>query len=145
MNTKWTRTLVLVAVASMTSVTWAQTPPAEKSPPKPAASQADAATVAPLRAELHRTIADLIEARVASPSEPARVQELTTKAEELRAKLAATVPGTGARGPMGAGRGWGGTGMGPGMGPDRVTVEGLVMELDRAWTVARLRLGGRRR
>jgi hypothetical protein len=116
MDTKWIKTLVLVAVTSMTSVIWAQTPPAGKASDKPAATQADAATIAPLRAELHRTIAALIEAQAASPPDQAKVQELTTKVQELRTKLAAVAPGTDVRGPMAGGRGWGGPGVGPGMG-----------------------------
>jgi hypothetical protein len=114
MKTKWGRTLVWVVVVGMAGEGWAQISPAEDTPEKPTTSQVDAVNALALRAELHRAVADLIEARAASPTEPARVQELLAKVQQLRAKLAATAPSIGPRGPLTGGRGWFSTG--PGMG-----------------------------
>jgi hypothetical protein len=95
--------------------------------PQPAKSiesqKAEAPTKAPaaadVRAEIHRTLADLIEARSADKPDPAKVDELTRKLQELRGKLVAqaTVAAGGAQ--DGWVCPWGGPGLGAGRGPGR--------------------------
>jgi hypothetical protein len=55
-------------------------------------TKADIAAVAGLRAELHRTIADLIEARVAEKPDNAKIESLTKKVQTLREKLQSQSP-----------------------------------------------------
>jgi len=91
-------------------------------------------TTAELRAEIHRTMAAILEARAAEKPDQAKVDQLTQKLQELRGKLRSQDPaavGSGAGvwgcpwgGPgrgygcgRGYGRGWGGGGPGCGMGP----------------------------
>ena len=88
------------------------------------------ATNADLRVEIRRTMAALIEARSAEKPDPAEVDQLTQKLQELRGKLRSQNPAAagGATGRWGGpgmglgygrGCGWGGGGRGPGggMGP----------------------------
>jgi hypothetical protein len=73
---------------------------------------------AKLRAEMHRTLAALIEARAADKPDQEQIQKLTDQLQELRKELGA--PGAAARGGRrgGPGRGFGmGPGPGRGQGP----------------------------
>jgi hypothetical protein len=87
------------------------------------AAKADARTRAQVQAEMHRTMADLIEARSAPQGDQAKIQALVEKVQKLRTELAGPVsaglgcpwggPGRG----YGRGAGWGaGRGWGPGRG-----------------------------
>jgi hypothetical protein len=102
-----------------------------KDPPAQAA-QEKPADLAKLRAEMHRTMAALIEAQGTEKPDAAKVKELTAKVQELRSKIwgpRPQGPGPGLRGPvggrgMGMGLGWRGgsgggqgAGRGPGWGP----------------------------
>jgi hypothetical protein len=101
---------------------------------------AKAAANADLRAEIHQTLADLIEARSAETPDQAKVEALTQKLQELRSQWRGQRPATAdgwtcpRRGPgMGRGAGWGcvgrgwcggagggrGRGLGPGAGQGR--------------------------
>jgi len=91
---------------------------------------------AKLRAEIHRTMADLIEAQAADSPDQEQIQKLTDQLRDLRQELGA--PGAGARrgGARGPGRGLGmgpgagrGQGLGPGagMGPGRGRGRGPAM------------------
>jgi hypothetical protein len=96
--------------------------PDDKSPQ----AKSEAPTAAQLRAGIHRTMAELIEARMAGTPDRAKVDALTRQVRELRGKLQAITPATGLAGGgggcpwggpgMGYGRGWGGQGRGPGAG-----------------------------
>jgi hypothetical protein len=107
---------MLVLLAAWVSIGWAQTPSAEKATDNPVATKVDTTPTAQTRAELHRTMAELIEAQAAAQPDQAKIKALTDKVQELRGKIggpAASWP----RGPMAGGRGpWGGPGMGVGMG-----------------------------
>lgn len=87
-------------------------------PPQPEkqAAPANSSTTAELRADLHRTLGQLIEAQAAQNPDHARIGELTEKLAQLRGKLRAQNPA--AAGSWGAGRGcpWVGPGRGLGMG-----------------------------
>jgi len=95
------------------------------------ADKADVAKTAPsaasLRAEMHRTMAALIEARAAERPDQEKIQKLTEQVQSLRSQLQAKWPGAGAGGPGGWRCPWGGPGMGigpawgggPGRGPGR--------------------------
>jgi hypothetical protein len=116
MNAQGITMMVWVLLAGWVSTGWAQAPSAEKATDKAAATKVDTAPAAQTRAELHRTMAELIEAQAAAQPDQAKIKALTDKLQELRGKIggpAANVP----RGPMAGGRGpWGGPGMGAGMG-----------------------------
>ena len=130
MKRGWTLTwLVGVAVVcAAASTTPAQGPKAAKPEGPPAkgptakqAPQATAAHVAELRAEIHRTMAALIEAQSAQQPDQEKITQLTGELQGLRAQLWASGP----TGPVGAaGRGWAAGawqgpwgGPGPGRGP----------------------------
>jgi hypothetical protein len=96
---------------------------------KNAETRTDTAANATLRAEIHRTMAALIEAQAAEKPDQAKIGELTKKLQQLRAKLWApsavgagnpsagwVCPGGGPGMGWGRGAGWGGPGRGPGMG-----------------------------
>jgi len=120
--------ILLTVLASVASRGLAQ-PPEPKAKPADAASAAktDPQALAQLRAEVHRTMAALIEARSAEKPNPAGVQKLTARLQELRGQMAPQRPaaaGPGWRCPwagagMGLGPAWGGTGRGPGAGGGR--------------------------
>jgi hypothetical protein len=74
---------------------------------QPTAPKSDAPTQAKVRADLHRTMADLIEAQSAEKPDQAKVQALSEKVAKLRGEI---VPPAVAAGP---GRAWGGPGRGP--------------------------------
>jgi hypothetical protein len=86
-------------------------------------------TAAALRIAMHRTMADLIEAKTAEQPDQAKIDELTKKLQQLRGQIQAQTqaavdaqsagsvcpfggPGRG----YGRGAGWGGYGRGPGAG-----------------------------
>jgi hypothetical protein len=92
--------MTLVACLALTQFALAQQPaPAAKS---------DVSTPAQARADLHRAMADLIEAQAAEKPDQAKIQTLTEKVAKLRGQL---VPPA-----AGPGRAWGGPGFGPGFG-----------------------------
>lgn len=98
------------------------TPPGDA---KKVDAKADAATPAQLRAKLHRTLADLIDAQNAEKPDQAQVDKLTKEVEQLRAqtvgqRVSVQVAWRCPRGGpgMGYGRGYG-PGRGPGMGGGR--------------------------
>jgi hypothetical protein len=101
---------------------------ATKSPGKTVQASAENAASAGLRAEIHRTLAALIEARSAAKPDQAKVDELAQKLQQLREKLqtqntaanAAAGWGCPSGGPgpgYGRGAGRGGAGRGAGFGP----------------------------
>lgn len=108
--------------SSLVAAGWA----AESTPPAATPNvqtPAEAVPVATLRAQMHRTLADLIEAQAATPPDQAKIDQLTQQLQQVRAKLLAQRPAANAAwgGPgrgYGRGPGWGyGMGRGPGMGP----------------------------
>ena len=101
---------------------------ATKSPDNKVEGRAGTSGNAELRAEIHRTLAALIEAQSAEKPDQAKVDELTKKLQQLRGKLrsqnAAAVGNATAAwgcpwgGPgYGRGAGWGRGGKGAGFGP----------------------------
>jgi hypothetical protein len=78
-------------------------------------AKSDAATAAELRATIHRTMAELIEARASDKPDQAKIDDLAKRVQELRGKLQATTP-TAANASSGWGCPWGGPGMGCGRG-----------------------------
>jgi len=100
---------------------WAAGAKATKSPGnKPnVEAKAEAATPAQLRAKMHRTLAELIEAQNATDKDAAKIEELTKEIADLRAQLQAKRSAVPA-GQQGVQPGWrcpwGGLGMGPGRG-----------------------------
>jgi hypothetical protein len=113
---------MVVVSAGLVSFGMAAAPQAAKSPEGPTAeSPAKVPTNAELRAEYHRTLAALIEARSVEKPDQAKVDELTHKLQELRTKLGVQGPVAGANARDGWMCPWGGPGMGfgrgAGMGP----------------------------
>ena len=83
-------------------------------------AKAAMAAHAKLRVKLHRTIADLIEARHAEQPDQAQVDKLAKEVEQLRSEIMAQRPAAMGRPGMGYGRGQGrGAGYGPGQGYGR--------------------------
>jgi hypothetical protein len=84
---------------------------------------------ADLQAKIHRTMATLIEARTADEPDQAKIEKLTKKLDQLRAKQQSPTSAAGAAGwtcprggpgmGFGRGQGWGGQGRGPGWGGGR--------------------------
>ena len=108
----------------------AEDPKAIKSPDNKVEARGATTGNAALRAEIHRTLAALIEAQSAENPDQAKVDELTQKLQQLRGKLRsqnAVATGNaavgwgcpwGGPGPgYGRGAGWGGGGKGAGFGP----------------------------
>lgn len=89
---------------------------AQEASPSAKTRSAEKDDPAALRAEIHRTIAALIEARADEKPDPASIKELTEKIQSLRTR-ARQQGALGAMGPGWAGRGRGGAGMGMGPGP----------------------------
>jgi hypothetical protein len=121
-STYWL-TLVFSAIAS---TGWAQTAPAAaKHPSAKPAAQAAAKPLPQVRAEMHRTIADLLEAQAAEKPDPARIKALTEQLQKLRGEWNAQGPAAPARAAGwgclwgGPGYGWGGPGYGRGQGYGR--------------------------
>jgi CheY-like chemotaxis protein len=83
---------------------------ATSSPDKKVQRKADATANADLRAKIHRTMAELIEARADDEPDQARIDKLARKLQQLRAKLAAEADGDQPAWTCpwgGPGRGWG--------------------------------------
>jgi hypothetical protein len=118
--------LTFVAMAafwcSLVSLGLAEDKKASKSPDnRKVETKADTSANADLRAKIHRTMADLIEAQSAEKPDAAKVKELTAKVQELQSKILADGPqaaGPDAAAPGGPGwrSPWGGLGLGPGPG-----------------------------
>jgi hypothetical protein len=122
---------VLTVLLASTAIVWglgatasAADAKATKSPGnKPnVQSKADAAALAQLRAKMHRSLAELIEAENATEKDAAKIEELTKEVADLRAQLQAKRSAVPA-GQQGVQPGWrcpwGGPGMGPGRGQGR--------------------------
>jgi hypothetical protein len=141
MKTTWT--LLTATLVLWTSTLAAQNASDAKQPAVPAptvakaATQADVATALKLRAEMHRAMAALLDARAAEQPDAAVIAKLTTQVQTLRGQIVAQTPGSGpGRGyGLGPGRGYGrgagwqrgggrGMGMGAGMGPWFVDANG---------------------
>ncbi len=126
------RTFVAMAAAwcSLASLAVAEDERVIKSPvDKKVETKADAQAIAALRADIHRTLAELIEAQSAKQPDQAKIEKLTKNLQQLRGKLRAQAAApagnerTGWNCPrggfgMGFGRGaaWGGRGRGFGGG-----------------------------
>jgi len=123
---KATTTLLTAALILGASALMAQDATQAKQPAAKAADQTPAAAPLALRAEMHRAMAALLEARAAEKPDPAEIAKLTEQVRTLRQQIApqASGPGMGyaqggpgrgyGRGAgYGAGRGWG---YGPGWG-----------------------------
>lgn len=141
MKTTWT--ILTVTLVLWTSALAAQEGTNAKQPAAPAptvakaATQADVAAALKLRAEMHRAMAALLDARAAEQPNAAAIAKLTAQVQTLRGQIVAQSPGFGpGRGyGMGPGRGYGrgagwqrgggrGMGMGAGMGPWFVDANG---------------------
>lgn len=117
-----------VLCGGLVSFGMAEDPKATKSPDNKLEARAATTGNAALRAEIHRTLAALIEARSAEKPDQAKIDELTQKLQQLRGKLRAqnaVAAGNAAAGwgcpwggpGYGRGAGWGGGGKGAGFGP----------------------------
>ena len=127
------RLLTLVTAAalscSLVSLGMAEDKAAGKSPDKrQVTAKADASANADVRAQIHRTLATLIEARAAENPDQAKIDKLTGELQQLRIKQRAqgttaaatagnwTCPRGGPGMGYGRGAGWGGPGQGQGAG-----------------------------
>jgi len=79
-------------------------------------AKANATANAELRATIHRTMADLIEAQSAEKPDPAKINAISKKLQQLREKLQAQAPAVVGNAPAGLVCPWGGPGMGFGRG-----------------------------
>ena len=111
----------MMALAAATASLAAEAAEAEKAAKPEAAVTADAATPAQLRAELHRTMAALIEEQAAPQPDSAKIDKLTAQLQSLRERLGTLAPARGNKAPRApvGGRGagqcpWGQAGMGYG-------------------------------
>jgi hypothetical protein len=128
-------TLAVVCGVTALGLAWqakAAEPPSEtQAAATDAKADTDGPALAHLRATIHRTMADLIEARAAEKPDQERIQQLTERLQQLRRELRAERaaadggpamgfgPGPGRGASMGPGRGLAmGPGRGPGLGPD---------------------------
>ena len=110
------RTLTLLMATAMllagASIGWAQDATTDQ--------KADTPTPAQLRVQMHRAMADLIEARAAEKPDEAKVEKLADTVQDLRGKIRAQGTAPGWYGQRGDGYGqqcpWGGPGTGPRMG-----------------------------
>lgn len=117
--------LFALMLFAATSTGLAQAAEAKKADAKPAAQPA-AKTPSQLRAEMHRTLAALIEAQAAEKADPEKVEALTGQLQKIRGEMASQFPvapanAAGWRCPWGGpgcgrGPGWGGPGYGRGAG-----------------------------
>jgi len=105
----WTPILACLAIGLGCLAQAADPTPETKPVPAPAA-QATPSKLLELRAEMHRTMADLLQARNAENPDPKQIQTLTEKLQGLRKTLAAEVSAPAATCP------WGGPGLGPAYG-----------------------------
>ena len=135
MRSAFTMLTAVAILCGMALMVKAQDADRGKSPgdAKRAEFKAERIAFAKLRIKFHRTIADLIEARIAPEPDKARIEELQKELQQVRKELHEKRPprrgGSGMRpGPdcpwgeqgMGPGQGrGGGRGMGPGQGDDR--------------------------
>ena len=105
--------LIVVASAGLAQ----SADPAAKPAAKPAATQVDPSAALQLRAKMHRTMADLMEARAAEKPDQQKIADLVAKLQQLRGEMQAQAPAA----PVGPGWRcpWGGPGMGPGPGYGR--------------------------
>jgi hypothetical protein len=101
--------LVSLGLAEDTKATQ---PPADKK----VEAKANATANAELRATIHRTMADLIEAQSTEKPDQTKIDKLTTKLQQLRGKLQAQAPAVVGNVPAGWVCPWGGPGMGFGHG-----------------------------
>jgi hypothetical protein len=125
--------MAIAAVFSSASLLRAEdTAATTPSDAKKVEAKADAPTPAQLRAQMHRTLADLIEARNAEKPDPARIDKLSKELEQLRAQIVAQRAA--GRVDVGYGRGYGrgfgcgygrGFGRGPGWGVNVTVGRGL--------------------
>lgn len=128
------RAMTIVTVAAvwggLVSFGVAEDQGAGKSPdPSKVEVRTTTASIAGLRAEIHRTLAALIEARAVDDPDEAKVAELTERLQQLRGRLRAQTASatrsvaSGSAGAMGGGMGygrggaWGRPGWGRGFGP----------------------------
>lgn len=125
------RTLILLSLAGVVFWPTALSLAEEKSAAKPSdtkqvEAKADISDLAGVRAEMHRTMAGLIEAQSAKEPDPAKIDQLTKHLQQLRTR--AQGQSTAAANPSfswgcpwgGPGMGWGrGAGLGPGGGRGR--------------------------
>ena len=122
MRTSLTFGVLWALIGVMAPISLAQTDKTDKQPAVSPAAVVDSAALAKTRAAMHRTIADLIEARAADKPDQAKIKELTDRLQTLRGQSQARGPGGwqcpfGGSG-LGYGPAWGG-GRGPGAGPGR--------------------------
>ncbi|MBN2024730.1 MAG: hypothetical protein JW809_18270 [Pirellulales bacterium] len=102
---------ILTLVVALLTASWAfaqqeAAPPAAKPSPRE------------LQVQMHRTLADLFEARSAAEPDQARVDQLTAQVQTIRQQLWAAPPAAGGAAWGGPGRGYGrGPGYGYGRGP----------------------------
>jgi hypothetical protein len=82
-------------------------------------AKANATAPAELRATIHRTMADLIEAQSAEKPDQEKIDKLTKNLQQLRGKLQAQAPAAVGNQPAGWTCPWGGPGMGFGRGAAR--------------------------
>jgi hypothetical protein len=118
-NSIMKRVLTFVAMAafwcSFVSLGLAGDEKGAKSPDnKPLQAKSEVSAAAQVRAAIHRTMAELIEAQGADAPDQAKIDGLTKRVQELRGKLQGMMPAA-----AGAGGGWGCPWGGPGMGYGR--------------------------
>jgi hypothetical protein len=102
---------------SLVSLGLAEDKKASKSPDdKKVETKADSSANADLRAEIHRTMAALIEAQSAEEPDQAKIDQLTKKLQQLRGKLQSQAPAAAGNQPAGWACPWGGPGRGFGRG-----------------------------
>ena len=94
----------------------AEDPKATKSPDNKVEGRADTSGNSELRAEIHRTLAALIEAQSAEKPDQAKVDELTKRLQQLRGKLRSQNATAVGDAPAAWGCPWGGPGPGYGRG-----------------------------
>jgi len=114
--------MTLVAITafwwSFASLGLAEDKPAPKAvPEKKVEVKPGGSAAADVRARMHRTMADLIEARSAEKPDPAKIERLTKALWQLRAELQTQTPGAAVNPPSVWTCPWGGPGMGFGRGP----------------------------
>jgi len=113
----WTLVASLAMLLSVGQIVKADENPAAKTkePEQAKAAEAPKPSVAQLQAQLHRTMAALIEARTAEKPDQAQIDKLVAEARSLRQQLVARATEVNAVAPCP----WGGPGFGPGRGYGR--------------------------
>jgi hypothetical protein len=110
---------IVTAAALCGGLTWfgvAEEPKAAVPANSDQAGRSQAPANADLRAEIHRTMAALVEARSAEKPDQAKIDELAVKLQQLRGKLRSQNAAAGGNAAAGWGCPWGGPGMGFGCG-----------------------------